>query len=168
MFIRNAVAEDATVLWEAEVETAKIPGRLISRPDELALTAFSDKIDQFAAEGRYVVAVEGDTIVGHAFLDRLPHAALQHVVHLTVVVHPGYTGRGIGTALLTHLQEWARRDRRTSKIELRVRASNAAAIKLYQRVGFVEEGRNRNRVQLPDGQLVDDIMMAWFPDTQRS
>jgi RimJ/RimL family protein N-acetyltransferase len=168
MQIRSATTADATALWEAEVKTARTPGRLASRPDELKLSAFTSKIDQLAPEGSYVVAVEnkteGETIVGHAFLDRLPHAALHHVVHLTMVVHPGHTGRGIGTALLKHLQDWTTRDPNTLKIELRVRATNAAAIKLYQRAGFVEEGRNIRRIRLPDGGFVDDIMMAWFPE----
>jgi putative acetyltransferase len=49
------------------------------------------------------------------------------------------------------------------KVELLVRDSNRDAIRLYQRLGFVEEGRFRDRVRLPDGTFVDDIAMAWFP-----
>lgn len=49
------------------------------------------------------------------------------------------------------------------KIELLVRATNARAIHLYSKLGFIEEGRFRNRVRLPDDEFVDDIAMAWFP-----
>jgi len=49
------------------------------------------------------------------------------------------------------------------KVELLVRATNERAIRLYRALGFVEEGRFRDRVRLPDGTLVDDIAMAWRP-----
>jgi ribosomal protein S18 acetylase RimI-like enzyme len=94
--------------------------------------------------------------------------AVRHVYRLTVVVHPGRTGRGIGNALLTHLQSWATSRPEIHKIELMVRSTNEGAIRLYQRVGFVEEGRLRDHIRLPSGEFVDDIMMAWFPRSRRS
>jgi ribosomal protein S18 acetylase RimI-like enzyme len=51
-------------------------------------------------------------------------------------------------------------------VELLVRDSNPGAIRLYQRLGFVEEGRFRDRIRLPDGTFGDDIAMAWFPPTR--
>jgi ribosomal protein S18 acetylase RimI-like enzyme len=165
MLIRAATTDDAPVLWRAEVETAKIPGRLVSRPDELLLEAFVTKIGQLSAGGSYVVADGGEEIEGHAFLERMPLLALRHVARLTVVVHPGHTGRGIGTALIQHLQRWAHAQGDLEKVELLVRATNTSAVSLYRRLGFVEEGRLRNRVRLPDGQLIDDLTMAWFPET---
>jgi len=62
------------------------------------------------------------------------------------------------------LMDWAQQTPRVGKIELLVRATNERAIHLYSKLGFVEEGRFRNRVRLPDGELVDDIAMAWFLD----
>ncbi len=82
---------------------------------------------------------------------------------MNIVVHPGSVGRGIGARLMADLLAWARDNKRLQKIELLVRASNARAIRLYERLGFVEEGRLRARVRLPDGRMVDDIAMAWFP-----
>jgi ribosomal protein S18 acetylase RimI-like enzyme len=163
MLIRRASTADAPVLWQAEVEVARTPGRLVSRVDELVLDAFAAKIRQLSAAGSYVVAEDGEKIVGHAFLERMPLAALKHVVHLTVVVHSGYSRRGIGTKLVRHLQDWTRGQRDIRKIELRVRSTNVAAVGLYGRLGFVEEGRFKDRVLLPDGQFVDDLAMAWFP-----
>jgi ribosomal protein S18 acetylase RimI-like enzyme len=162
MLIRRATPEDAAALWQAEVETARTPGRLVSRPDELVLDAFVAKLREHSAAGSYVVAEDGGTIVGHAVVERMPLVALRHVTRLTVVVHPGHTGRGIGTALIQHLQRWASNEPDVEKIELLVRSSNPGAIKLYRRLGFVEEGLLKNRVRLPDGALVDDVTMAWF------
>jgi putative acetyltransferase len=110
-----------------------------------------------------VVAVDDEEISGHAFLEPMSLEAVQHVYRLTIVVHPGRTGRGVGAALLTHLQHWAASLADVRKVELLVRDGNPDAIRLYQRLGFGEEGRFRDRIRLPDGTFVDDIAMAWFP-----
>jgi putative acetyltransferase len=92
-------------------------------------------------------------------LDPLPLAAVRHVVHLTLVAHPGWQGRGVGRALLARLIEWARAAPAVEKIELNVRASNAQAQALYRAMGFTEIGRWRRRVKIAPGQYVDDVAM---------
>jgi RimJ/RimL family protein N-acetyltransferase len=164
MQIRLARPEDAHGLWSAEVVTAEVPGQLVSRPDELSLSAFERRIRELEKTGCYVVATsEDDNLLGHASVEPMPLAALRHVFRLTIVVHPGRTGRGVGTALLQHVQAWATLKPDLRKIELLVRRSNARAIRLYERLGFVEEGILRDRVRLPSGDFVDDVAMAWFP-----
>ncbi|HEY2406096.1 MAG TPA: GNAT family N-acetyltransferase [Polyangiaceae bacterium] len=163
--IRAATATDATTLWQAEVKTAEIPGQLVSRPDELSLAAFENKIRELETTGRYLVAVSQEQPVGHAFLEPMTLAAVRHVCRLTVVVHPGQTGRGIGTALVRELQHWANSQPAVHKIELLVRSTNTRARRLYERLGFGEEGIFRDRVRLSDGRFVDDVAMAWFSGT---
>jgi RimJ/RimL family protein N-acetyltransferase len=90
--------------------------------------------------------------------------ATSHVFRLTIVVHPGFVGRQIGTALMRELMDWARQTPTVGKVELLVRATNQRAIHLYAKLGFIEEGRFRDRVRLPDGRLVDELAMAWFPN----
>lgn len=167
MYIRKANIDDAAVLWRAEAEIAKTPGRLLSLPNELTLEAFVAKIEHLEVEGSYVVALDDECIVGHSFVERMPFSALRHVVRLTVVVHPGHDGRGVGTALIKHLQGWASERQDVRKIELLVRQTNTEAVRLYQRLGFREEGRLKDRVRLPDGRFVDDLAMAWFPNEER-
>ena len=137
----------------------------MSRPDELTRAAFEQKIVELGASGRYIAAKDGK-IIGHALLDPMGLHALAHVFRLTVVVHPGYPGSGIGTALMRALLDWAERTPRVGKIELLVRSTNERAIRLYSKLGFVEEGRFKNRIRLPDNTFVDDLAMAWFPKRQ--
>ena len=158
LVIRKAVVEDAANLVSAEQETARTPGLLVSRPHELTRVAFEQKIVELGPSGRYVVAEKDGKIVGHALLEPMGLQAIAHVFRLTIVVHPGYLGEGIGTALMRDLLDWAEQTPRVGKIELLVRAT-----RLYSKLGFVEEGRFRKRVRLPDGSFVDDISMAWFP-----
>ena len=135
----------------------------MSCPDELTRAAFEQKFVELGASGCYVVAEKDRKIVGHALLEPMGLKAIAHVFRLTIVVHPGYLGEGIGAALMRDLLDWAEQTPRVGKIELLVRATNRRAIHLYTKLGFVEEGRFKNRVRLPDGSFVDDIGMAWFP-----
>jgi len=163
VIIRDARVEDAAILAAAERATAEMPGLLVSRPSELIPGNFEKKIAELAKIGRYVVAEKAEKIVGHALLDPMPLEALSHVFRLTIVVHPGFRHQGVGEALMRDLMVWAKQTPRVGKIELLVRATNERAIRLYLKLGFVEEGRFRNRVRLPDGSFLDDLAMAWFP-----
>lgn len=160
--IRSAVKSDAAMLCAAEQATALTPGLLISRPHELQVEAFERKIEWVQKGGVYLVAERGGAPVGHALLEPMTLIALSHVVSLTIVVHLGHLGRGIGTALMTALMEWAEGQPHVEKVELRVRATNARAIALYRRFGFVEEGRFEDRIRLPDGSTIADLSMARF------
>jgi len=160
--IRAAIAEEASVLASAERFHAQTPGMLVSAPDEFQDEAFADKIKDLseATNGCYVVAVIEGSVVGHALLDPMPRRSTAHVVHLTIVVHPGFEGRGIGRSLMNYLIHWARAEPSVEKVELRVREGNARAIDLYRSLGFVEEGRFVRRIKNPDGEYLDDIGMG--------
>jgi RimJ/RimL family protein N-acetyltransferase len=163
MVIRKARIEDAVILVAAERETAQAPGQLVSRPYEITREALERKITELADNGRYIVAEQDGKIVGHALLDPMPLEAISHVFRLTIVVHPGYLSQGIGTALMTNLMDWAKQNPDVEKIELLVRATNLRAIRMYSKLGFMEEGRFKKRVRLFDGDFIDDLAMAWFP-----
>jgi ribosomal protein S18 acetylase RimI-like enzyme len=73
-------------------------------------------------------------------------------------VHPDYRGRGIGSRLL----EAALRNADEiglERVDLEVFATNAGAIKLYERHGFVQEGMRR-RVRKIDGRYDDNVLMC--------
>lgn len=163
LILRNARVEDAAALAVAEIETARTPGLLMSRSDELEAEAFAAKIAQLSATGLYLVAERGGHPVAHALLEPATPAARAHVFQLTIVVHPGQTGQGIGKILMQALLDWAERDARVGKLELRVRSGNQTALGLYRQFGFIEEGRLHEHIRLPDGRVLDEIAMAWFP-----
>ena len=159
--IRRANTSDAAVLCAAEREIAKTPGRLVSLPDELIEDNFAEKIEQLQ-DGSYLVAERDGVIVGHAFLVApSPQRRLAHVRYLNLVVHAPYAGQGIGTALLRALQN-ATRANGIERIELRVRATNIAAVNLYKKCGFTEEFTSLRRIKLEDGTYLDDMSMVWF------
>lgn len=164
LIIRPARVEDAPILAQAERAIAATPGLLVPQPAELIDARFAEKIATLGAadNGHYLVAEAAGLLVGHGLLDPLPLAAVRHVVHLTLAVHPGWQGQGVGRALLGSLIAWARSAAAVEKIELNVRSSNAAAQALYRSLGFTEIGRWRRRVKIAEGQYLDDVAMELF------
>jgi ribosomal protein S18 acetylase RimI-like enzyme len=115
------------------------------------------------ARGEVLVAEWDGKVVGYLGLHPpFPVPSNRHVGILDVAVHPDCHGRGIGTALLRYAEERAR-EWGMRKLSLRVLATNPGAQRLYERMGYQEEGRLRAEF-LIEGQLVDDVLMAKWID----
>jgi putative acetyltransferase len=164
--IRPARLDDAPVLADAQRTIAATPGLLAMRPDEVTDERIAQRITALdrADNGRFLVAEADGRLVGHGMLDPMPFANIRHVVHLTLVAHVGWQGKGVGRALLGSLIEWAKAAPAVEKIELHTRASNARAHALYRAMGFTEMGRWRRRHKLGPGHYVDEIAMELFVD----
>jgi ribosomal protein S18 acetylase RimI-like enzyme len=162
--LRDARVEDGALLAGAERLVAAKPGYLASRPEELLDEVFRATIRRCAGgfEGKYLVAEIGGQVVGHAVVVPMALAATRHIVRLTIVVHPGHEGQGIGKQLLTALIEWARAAPGVRKIELNVRATNTRAIALYRSLGFEEQGRQLQRICIDAQTFIDDLEMGLF------
>lgn len=100
----------------------------------------------------YLVALEGDLLVGYAGLCAYPDEAYVQ----TIGVRPGSTGRGTGAALLMALLVEAV-GRGLDTVTLEVRADNDRAQALYRRFGFVPVGLRRGYYQ-PSG--TDAVVMT--------
>ncbi|BAY22284.1 ribosomal-protein-alanine acetyltransferase [Calothrix sp. NIES-2100] len=82
--------------------------------------------------------------------------------HITILaVHPQYHCQGLGQALLYSLLKTAS-DRGLERATLEVRASNLAAISLYQKFGFKTAGLRRRYYQ-DNGE---DALILWLGDLQ--
>jgi len=109
-----------------------------------------------------LVAEVSGCIVGNIDFHSARRRRLAHTGEFGISVQPDWRNRGVGTALLEHLIEWARGVREVEKISLKVRADNRRAIALYTKQGFVQCGVARDAMKLPDGIYVDDILMEKF------
>jgi putative acetyltransferase len=102
-----------------------------------------------------VVAVEAGEIVGVVFV----HVSPFGYGELGMMVAAAWRGRGVGSALVAAAIEEARR-RGLHKLTLGVFPHNAAAIALYRKFGFTEEGRRAKHVRRASGELWDLIEMG--------
>jgi RimJ/RimL family protein N-acetyltransferase len=109
----------------------------------------------------HLVAVEGDAVVGSLSIRREDHPATWHVATLGMFVVASHRGRGIGTALMEEAVAWARRFG-VERVELTVYPHNEAAIALYRKLGFVEEGRLVRHAKKSYGYEDEVLMAVWL------
>ena len=102
-----------------------------------------------------IVAVAGADVIGSIHLGDSGHG----FADVGMAVAKEWRGRGVGTALLDAAIEWAR-ERGMHKLCLGVFAHNEAAIGLYRKLGFVEEGRRVAQYRRSNGELWDSIEMG--------
>ena len=102
-----------------------------------------------------LVAVVGDEIVGSLHIELSRHGFGE----IGMAVAREWRGRGVGSALLAAAIEWAR-ERGLHKLSLAVFAHNDAAIALYRKFGFVEEGRRVKQYRRASGELWDAVEMG--------
>lgn len=127
-------------------------------PSEERLQNFILKMHE--AGNPQVLALQNDEVVGWCDIRRLENRALSHAGGLGMGVKKEARGQGIGGRLLqVCLQHaWASLFR---KVELTVFVHNTAAIELYRRQGFVQEGLLKE-FAIIDGKVFDAYRMACF------
>jgi RimJ/RimL family protein N-acetyltransferase len=108
-----------------------------------------------------VVALDGDRVVGHVYVQRELHPVTRHVATLGIAVATGHRGRGIGSALMAEAFRWGR-SVDVEKIMLAVYPANEVAIALYRKFGFVEEGRLVGHSRKSTGYEDEVLMSAWI------
>lgn len=82
-----------------------------------------------------------------------------HVAMLGMFVHDDYHNRGVGSALMEAMIDRCDNWLNLSRLELSVYIDNEPARRLYEKYGFVVEGRMK-KFAFRDGAFVDSIMMA--------
>jgi N6-L-threonylcarbamoyladenine synthase len=101
----------------------------------------------------YILALEGNELVGYAGLSKLPGSDQADIQ--TIAVREDKRGLGIGRLLMNSLTQQAT-DLDAKEIFLEVRADNSVAQKLYKIFGFKQIGTRKKYYQ-PDG--VDAFIM---------
>jgi ribosomal protein S18 acetylase RimI-like enzyme len=106
------------------------------------------------------VVLDGERVVGWCDILRPKLATISHVGAVGIGLLPEYRGKGIGRKLLETAIE-AALSSGIERIELAVYESNTHAIRLYQSIGFIEEGRLSKKAKIA-GAYLDMICMALF------
>ena len=92
----------------------------------------------------WLVAAEGDTVAGYIG----SQTVIDETDMMNVAVHPDFRRQGIAEALVNGLVENLKK-MGSRCLTLEVRASNAPAIALYEKLGFAEIGRRKNYYRNP-------------------
>ncbi|WOH50318.1 GNAT family N-acetyltransferase [Bradyrhizobium sp. sBnM-33] len=105
-----------------------------------------------------LVAVSDGQVIGWCDIVPNPRPIYSHVGVLGIALLPEFRRQGIGGRLMRQTLD-AARDFGLRRVELTVRESNAAAIRLYKKFGFEIEGLQRNRI-LVDGGYENLVLMG--------
>lgn len=124
-----------------------------------AVAAWQKKLECCHPGAVSLVAVRGDEVVGQLGLEVSQVPRRRHVATFGMGVKASAQGQGVGSALVSAAIELCEKWMNVSRIELEVYAENTAAIKLYQKHGFVLEGTCKNYA-FRDGKYVDAHIMA--------
>jgi len=140
--VRPMVAEDLDAVMVVEQGSFYTPWSRSAFEEELAQNRLA----------RYLVALDGDAVVGYAGTWLVINEA-----HVTNVAVRGDRRReGIGRFLMEALMEMAREEGMES-MTLEVRVSNEAARELYQQLGFVSAGIRKNYYS----ETKEDALILW-------
>jgi L-phenylalanine/L-methionine N-acetyltransferase len=112
-----------------------------------------------AANEIMLVAELGGVVVGNAGVHGVAALRRRHTAALGIAVAREGQRRGVGSALMAGLVDWADNWAQVLRLELTVYTDNEAAIALYRKFGFVHEGTHR-AFALRDGVFVDAHCMA--------
>jgi ribosomal protein S18 acetylase RimI-like enzyme len=168
--VRQAMPDDAEMLLTAvrAVHNERLDS-VITRREEFQITVDEERIwinkHNEADNSAIVVAEHQGQLVGWAELRGGNRQRTRHTTLLGITVARPWRGRGVGTALMDVLIEWARQNPIVEKIKLGVVASNEAGLALYQKMGFVQEGRQPREFKKEDGTYLDNIQMYLFVNT---
>jgi L-phenylalanine/L-methionine N-acetyltransferase len=166
MEIREATPTDAANLVAYLKALMAEPGINIPlTPDEVATVEQERAIlDDFARSERalMLVALAEGQLVGELSLKAIsPRKAIRHVASLGMSVKADWRRKGVGRELLSAGLEWAP-GAGIKRVELWVYARNDGAIKLYESLGFVHEGRRKGFIREGDAYLDDLLMARWL------
>jgi ribosomal-protein-alanine N-acetyltransferase len=92
----------------------------------------------------WLVALDGDCVAGYVG----SQSVLGESDMMNIAVDPNYRRQGVAVALVEELVRRLR-ERGNHCLTLEVRASNDPAIKLYEKLGFVQIGRRPNYYRSP-------------------
>jgi RimJ/RimL family protein N-acetyltransferase len=150
--IRGARPDDAPAMARLFAAVAEERDGIASEPP----VDVEERAAQFARSAdASLVAEAGGRIVGTINVD----AGHFGTGDIGMLVDADWRGRGIGLGLMHAAIDWSR-GQGLHKLCLEVFPANTAAIALYRRCGFVEEGRRAKQYRRASGELWDSILMG--------
>lgn len=168
---RHAEPSDAEQLLAFLNQVAGESENLTFGPGEFGLSVQEERafLLQMAESptSLYLIAEIAGEIAGTLTFSTGKRPRLQHAGEFGMNVLRSYWNLGVGSRTLAYLIKWARQTDAIRKINLRVRVDNLPAIHLYEKYGFVQEGRRTREFYL-HGQFVDVYMMGLQLDSPQA
>jgi RimJ/RimL family protein N-acetyltransferase len=160
--IRAAGTADAAALLDLKRRLDRESSFMMFEPGERdsSIADLAAELDHASRSGNSVVIVAeaGDHLAGYVQLSGGSFRRSRATAHVVMGVRADASGQGLGAGLLQQAKDWAAAHG-LHRLELTVMAHNHRAIRLYERMGFLVEGR-RAECLIVDGQFIDELRMA--------
>jgi len=136
----------------------------LSYPEELNFTVKDEEdfIANYSADkgSIMITAFDGDRLVGNASLSCvMERKKTLHRATFGIAILKSDWGQGLGKKILSELIAFAKQAG-YELLELEVAANNTAAVKLYDKMGFVVYGERPLSLKLKNGDYYDELLMV--------
>lgn len=162
--IEKADIKHKSELLKLYKKVAGISDGIIRNENEINEEYISDFLTNSIQNGLILVGIIGKKIVGeiHAYTPNI--FAFQHILtDLTIVVDPNNQGQGIGRRLFEMFLKSVTSDLvHIKRIELYTREYNQRNVNFYKSLGFVNEGRQKDKIFVSESEFETPLHMAWF------
>ena len=168
LLIREAEAEDAAELVtflncvSLETDFTSLDGDgilLTSEEMEVFLNKQASSDNQIT-----LLAFLNDKIAGLVNITADQRKRVRHIGDLFIVIGKRYWNNGLGSLLIEEAIEWAQASGILRRLQLTVQTRNQAAVHLYQKHGFVIEGRQERGAYIEEGKFIDVYLMGKLID----
>jgi RimJ/RimL family protein N-acetyltransferase len=170
--VRSAAGDDAAAMLDHRRRSAMQSAHIISEASDVDADVEKQRawiLERTEHPGHLTLVAEpaGDGAEPGRIISTLTFTAgsrrkIAHHGTFGIGTDPEWRGRGVGTALIETLLDWAAAHPVLEKVCLGVFSRNEGARVLYKKMGFVEEGRLLRFVKHGPGEYDDDISMCIY------
>lgn len=107
-----------------------------------------------------IILKKDGKIIGDVTLISHDNPEIKHWVELGISIDKEWRKKGLGDALMKFAIEFCKK-KKFRKISLSVFSSNQAAITLYKKYGFINEGVRKEQYYI-NGKFIDEVLMSKF------
>jgi RimJ/RimL family protein N-acetyltransferase len=159
LIVRPVQANDAKLIHHISTQDSVLP-YMVWLPS-LRIEQMQSMLENLGPNDHQFVAEVDGIVVGYVGLTQSRAARKSHVGELFLGVNSEYHNKGIGTSLLLKALDLADNWLFLERVELEVLETNPRAQALYERHGFVVEGKKVNAFRSA-GRYTDVFFMARF------
>ena len=162
--IKKAELKHKSELLQLYRKIGEISDGIIRNEDEINEEYITNFLLKSINNGLILLGTINGKIVGeiHAYTPNI--CAFQHILtDLTIVVGPNNQGKGIGRKLFeSFLRNVTSELVHIKRIELYTREHNERNVKFYESLGFINEGRQKDKIFVSKSEFETPLHMAWF------